>query len=123
MKGFDIYETIMAAFSPVQADLELLRQTSANSMVIEEALDPSLSQRNNRASGYVVATVSPHLLAQECERASARAAERAKRAEAERRRLPRRKIVAIWNARQAGDIRSGSTRQSGRMPPASPSSH
>jgi hypothetical protein len=28
MKGFDIYETIVAAFSMVQADLELLRQNS-----------------------------------------------------------------------------------------------
>jgi hypothetical protein len=47
--------------------------------------------------------VGPNRRAQERERASARAAAEAKRAEAERKAIAEaEKIVAIWNARQAG---------------------
>jgi hypothetical protein len=47
--------------------------------------------------------MGPNRRAQERERAAARAAEEAKRAQAERKaRADAQKIVAIWNARQAG---------------------
>src|SRR6476661_9597259 len=47
--------------------------------------------------------MGPNCRAQERERAAARAAEAAKRAEAERKATAdAQKIVAIWNARQAG---------------------
>jgi hypothetical protein len=47
--------------------------------------------------------MGPNGRAQERERAAARAAEEAKRAEAERKAIiGAQKIVAIWNARQAG---------------------
>src|SRR5690348_17808716 len=47
--------------------------------------------------------MDPNCRAQERERAAARAVEEAKRAEAERKALAEaEKIVAIWNARQAG---------------------
>jgi hypothetical protein len=47
--------------------------------------------------------MGPNRRAQERERAAARAAEEAKRAEAERKaRADAQNIVAIWNARQAG---------------------
>ena len=45
----------------------------------------------------------PNRRAQEREHANAQAAEKAKRAEAERKAIAEaQKIVAIWNARQAG---------------------
>src|SRR6478672_1716072 len=48
-------------------------------------------------------TMGPNRRAQERERAAARAAEAATRAEAERKAAAEaQKIVAIWNARQAG---------------------
>jgi hypothetical protein len=47
--------------------------------------------------------MGPNRRTQERERAAARAAEEAKRAEAERKAAAEaQKIVAIWNARQAG---------------------
>jgi len=47
--------------------------------------------------------MGPNRRAQECERTAARAAEEAKRAEAERKAIAdAHKIVSIWNARQAG---------------------
>jgi hypothetical protein len=47
--------------------------------------------------------MGPNRRAQERERAAARAAEAAKRAEAERKAVAdAQKVVAIWNARQAG---------------------
>jgi hypothetical protein len=47
--------------------------------------------------------MGPNKRAQERERAAARAAAEAKRAEAERKAIAEaQKIVAIWNARQAG---------------------
>jgi hypothetical protein len=52
--------------------------------------------------GYPSASMGPNRRAQERERAAARAATEAKRAEAERKALAdAQKIVAIWNARQA----------------------
>ena len=48
-------------------------------------------------------TMGPNRRAQERERAAARAAAEAKRAEAERKAIvDAQKVVAIWNARQAG---------------------
>ncbi len=50
-----------------------------------------------------LATMGPNRRAQERERAAAGAAEEARRAEAERKAIAdAQKIVAIWNARQAG---------------------
>jgi hypothetical protein len=47
--------------------------------------------------------MGPHRRAQDRERAAAEAVAKAKRAEAERKAIAKaQKIVAIWNARQAG---------------------
>ena len=60
--------------------------------------------RNRRTRTYTLwCPMGPNRRAQERERAAARAAAEAKRAEAERKAIAEaQKIVAIWNARQAG---------------------
>ena len=66
--------------------------------------------------------MGPNRRAQERERAAARAAEEAKRAEAERKAgVEARKIVEIWNARQAAGEPCGSIRRLALL--SQPASH
>ena len=67
--------------------------------------EPSDDAEGSYCSGYRVkiCAMGPNRRAQERERAAARAAAEAKRAEAEREAVAdAQKVVAIWNARQAG---------------------
>jgi hypothetical protein len=61
--------------------------------------------------------MGPNRRAQERERAAARAAAEAKRAEADRKAIAEaQKIVAIWNARQAGRCPVAGARPMRRLP-------